>query len=111
MTAHLLEDRLKEYAIAGALDQENVLRELIQQYVLASLARAGFFSGEGAVFHGGTCLRMVYGMNRSSEDLGFFLKRPAPEFAWRRYLGAILRDAAGKGFSSASRTNRGRRGR
>jgi len=98
MTAHLLEDRLKDYAMAGALDQENVLRELIQQYALASLARAGFFAGAGAVFHGGTCLRIVYGMNRYSEGLDFFLKRPAPEFAWRRYLGAILRDAAGEGF-------------
>ena len=98
MTAHLLEDKIKDFAIAGALDQENVLQELIQQYVLASLSRAGFFSGEGAVFHGGTCLRIVYGMNRFSEDFDFFLKRPNPDFAWRRYLGPILQDAAGQGF-------------
>lgn len=98
MTGHLLEARIKDYAIANALDQENVLQELIQQYLLAGLARAGFFSDEGGVFHGGTCLRIVYGMNRFSEDLDFFLKRPNPGFAWRRYLDPVLRDASGEGF-------------
>jgi predicted nucleotidyltransferase component of viral defense system len=98
MSPHLLEEKIKDYAVASVLDQENVLQELVQQYVLASLARAGFFSGEMAVFHGGTCLRIAYGMNRFSEDLDFFLKRPDPEFAWRRYLDSILRDAAGEGF-------------
>jgi predicted nucleotidyltransferase component of viral defense system len=98
MTAHLLEDKIKDYAITSALDQENVLQELIQQYALASLSRSGFFSGEGAVFHGGTCLRIVYGMNRFSEDLDFFLKQPNPDFVWRHYLDPLLRDAAGEGF-------------
>jgi len=98
MTIRLLEERIKDYVIASALDQENALQELIQLYVLGSLARAGFFSGEGGVFRGGTCLRIVFGMNRYSEDLDFFLKRPNPGFAWRRYLDPILRDAAGEGF-------------
>jgi len=98
MTVRLLEERMKDYAIASALDQENVLQELIQQYLLAGLARAGFFSCGGGVFRGGTCLRIVFGMNRYSEDLDFFLKRPNPGFAWRGYLDTILRDAAGEGF-------------
>jgi len=98
MTHNLLEEKMKEYTMVGAIDQENVLQELVQQYILASLSRAGFFSNAEAVFHGGTCLRLVFGMNRFSEDLDFFLKRPDPDFKWRRYLVQILSDAAGEGF-------------
>ncbi len=98
MIHRILEDKLKEYAVTGAIDQENVLQELVQQYILAGLARAGFFANGQAVFHGGTCLRIVYGMNRFSEDLDFFLKRPDPDFRWARYLAAVLKDAAGEGF-------------
>ncbi len=98
MIHRVLEEKLKEYPITGAIDQENVLQELVQQYVLAGLARAGFFSSGQAVFHGGTCLRIVYGMNRFSEDLDFFLKRPDPDFRWERYLAAAVKDAAREGF-------------
>ena len=98
MINRVLEEKLKEYSIAGVIDQENVLQELLQQYVLASLSRAGLFSSAQAVFHGGTCLRIVYGMNRFSEDLDFFLKRPDLDFQWGRYLSSILKDASGEGF-------------
>lgn len=98
MINRVLEEKLKEYSIAGVIDQENVLQELVQQYVLASLSRAGLFSSAQAVFHGGTCLRIVYGMNRFSEDLDFFLKQPDLDFRWGRYLSSILKDASGEGF-------------
>ena len=98
MIHRVLEEKIKEYAVTSALDQENVLQELVQQYVLASLSRAGLFSSAQAVFHGGTCLRIVYGMNRFSEDLDFFLKRPDLDFQWGRYLSSILKDASGEGF-------------
>jgi predicted nucleotidyltransferase component of viral defense system len=98
MIKQVLEEKIKEYSIASVIDQENVLQELVQQYVLASLSRAGFFSNGQAVFHGGTCLRLVYGMNRFSEDLDFFLKRPDPDFQWQRYLDPIIQDGAGEGF-------------
>jgi predicted nucleotidyltransferase component of viral defense system len=98
MSPGALTERTKEYRIENAIDQENVLQELAQQYLLAGLARAGFFSRAGAVFHGGTCLRLVFGMNRFSEDLDFFLKRPDRGFAWHGYIDRILKDAAGDGF-------------
>lgn len=68
-----------EYAPANAVEQENVLQELMQHYVLAGQARAGMFSE--AVFHGGTCLRIVHSMARFSEDLDFLLKCPNPRFS------------------------------
>jgi len=98
MIHRVLEEKLKEYSIASVIDQENVLQEIVQQYVLASLSRAGLFSSEQAVFHGGTCLRIVYGMNRFSEDLDFFLKRPDPGFSWKRYLEHVVRDGYGEGL-------------
>ena len=98
MIHRVLEEKIKEYAVTSALDQENVLQEIVQQYVLASLSRAGLFSSTQAVFHGGTCLRIVHGMNRFSEDLDFFLKRPDPGFSWKRYLEHVVRDGYGEGL-------------
>lgn len=94
----IFEEKIKEYSIMSVIDQENVLQELVQQHVLASLSRAGFFSRTQAVFHGGTCLRIIYGMNRFSEDLDFFLKQPDPDFSWTFYLDHILKDGAGEGL-------------
>jgi len=99
MIHRVLEEKIKEYAVTSALDQENVLQEIVQQIVLASLSRAGLFSSAQAVFHGGTCLRIVYGMNRFSEDLNFFLKRPDPGFTWQGYLEHVVRDGKGEGLS------------
>ena len=95
MIADVLNARIREYAPASATDQENVLQELMQQYVLASLSRAGMFAE--AIFHGGTCLRIIHGMNRFSEDLDFLLKRIDPDFRWKKYLEAVERDCSLEG--------------
>ncbi len=96
MIGDILRNRIKEYAPSNALEQENVLQELMQHYVLASLSRARFFSL--AAFHGGTCLRILYGMNRFSEDLDFVLKKPDKTFEWEPYLERIKRDCAAEGI-------------
>ncbi len=96
MIADVLNARIREYAPASALEQENVLQELMQHYVLASLSRAGMFSE--AIFHGGTCLRIIHGMSRFSEDLDFLLKWPDPGFRWKKYLEAVDRDCAQEGI-------------
>ena len=92
MIQNVLSNRLKEYAPADALEQENVLQELMQHYVLASLSRGKFFAQAG--FHGGSCLRILHSMNRFSEDLDFVLKAPDPTFEWKPYLERIRRDFA-----------------
>jgi predicted nucleotidyltransferase component of viral defense system len=96
MRHRVLSARLREYAPANAVERENVLQELMQHYVLASLSRAGFF--QRAIFHGGTCLRIVHSMNRFSEDLNFLLKRPDPDFRWRDYLESVRKDCALEGI-------------
>jgi predicted nucleotidyltransferase component of viral defense system len=96
MIAEVLSARIREYAPASAVEQANVLQELMQHYVLASLSRAGLFSE--AIFHGGTCLRIIHGMARFSEDLDFLLKRPDPGFRWKKYLEALEGDFAREGI-------------
>jgi predicted nucleotidyltransferase component of viral defense system len=68
----------------------------MQHYVLASLWRAKFFAQ--AAFHGGTCLRILFGMNRFSEDLDFVLKEAASAFDWRPYLERIEQDCRAEGL-------------
>ena len=96
MLDRTLTARIRDYAPASAVEQENVLQELMQHYVLASLARAGLFAE--AVFHGGTCLRIVHAMNRFSEDLDFLLKQPNPDFRWQGYLESVRKDCAQEGI-------------
>ncbi len=97
MPGRVLSARIREYAPANSIEQENVLQELLQHYVLASLSRAGLFAQ--AMFHGGTCLRIAYAMNRFSEDLDFLLKKPDPDFRWRRYLESVRKDCDQEGIS------------
>jgi predicted nucleotidyltransferase component of viral defense system len=96
MLDRVLSARLRDYAPASAVEQENVLQELMQHYVLTSLSRAGLFAE--AMFHGGTCLRIVHAMNRFSEDLDFLLKEPSPSFRWQRYLESVRKDCAQEGI-------------
>ena len=96
MLDRVLSAKIREYAPANPVEQENVLQELMQHYVLSSLSRAGLFSE--ALFHGGTCLRIVYGMNRFSEDLDFLLKQPDPNFRWQGYLESVWKDCAQEGI-------------
>lgn len=88
--------KLGEYDLGNAVEQENALQELMQHYILASLSRAGLFAE--AMFHGGTCLRIVYGINRFSQDLDFLLKKPNPHFVWQPYLARVQHDCAQEGI-------------
>lgn len=97
MLDRVLSARIREYAPANLVEQENVLQELLQHYVLSSLSRAGLFAQ--AMFHGGTCLRIAYAMNRFSEDLDFLLKQPDPNFRWQGYLESVRKDCVQEGIS------------
>ncbi|MCX6879338.1 MAG: nucleotidyl transferase AbiEii/AbiGii toxin family protein [Verrucomicrobia bacterium] len=88
--------KLDQYAPSNAVEQDNILQEMMQHYVLAGLARAGLF--KEAIFHGGTCLRIVNGINRFSEDLDFLLKQPDPRFRWQPYLEAVRKDCTAEGI-------------
>ncbi len=57
MISDILRQRISTLGPVNAVEQENMLQELMQHLILASLSRAGFFSV--GCFHGGTCLRIL----------------------------------------------------
>lgn len=97
MIEHLFKERIKYYDPADSLEQEHVIQEILQQIILASLSRVGFFSQ--AVFHGGTCLKMFHGLPRFSEDLDFMLAKKDREFSWGLLLARVKEDAEDMGIS------------
>ncbi|MFW2372627.1 MAG: nucleotidyl transferase AbiEii/AbiGii toxin family protein [Gammaproteobacteria bacterium] len=80
----LIQKRLAEYKTVGAVEEENALKEIIQEIMLFALWQAGFF--EVAAFQGGTSLRILHGLNRFSEDMDFILKEPDAAFSWQPFL-------------------------
>jgi hypothetical protein len=103
MLKEVLADRVRQYQPGNALEQEHVLQEMMQQHILLSLSRSGFF--KRALFHGGTCLRIFYRLARFSEDLDFMLRRPDWSFAWAPYVERIEQDfdAEGVRFEAVDR--------
>lgn len=80
----LIQKRLAEYKAVGAVDEENALKEIVQEIILFALWQAGFF--EVAAFQGGTSLRILHGLNRFSEDMDFILLEPDVAFSWQPFL-------------------------
>ncbi len=66
-----IKQMLKRYNPKTTIENIRALREIIQEIALVGLWRAKFF--EEAAFYGGTALRILYGLDRFSEDLDFSL--------------------------------------
>lgn len=79
----ILEERLKGYNAETAEGEFDALREILQEVILSGLSDTDFFNL--AVFQGGTCLRLVYGLRRFSEDLDFVILAAQPRFDWSAY--------------------------
>ncbi len=72
------------------------LREILQQTALLGLARHQFF--EYAVFYGGTALRILYGLDRYSEDLDFSLIKANSDFDFTPFLEGMHQELKAMGF-------------
>ena len=83
----LIEKLLENYKPKSKNEYVNAIQEIIQEIALLGLWRAKFF--EHAAFYGGTSLRILYGLNRFSEDLDFSLLTPNPNFNLLPFLKAI----------------------
>lgn len=79
-------------------EYDTALKEAIQRICLLGLWRAKFY--EHAAFYGGTALRLLYGLDRFSEDLDFSLLYPQPDFTLHSYFQAVHRELAGFGFET-----------
>lgn len=87
---------LSKYRMETTEDHVRALREILQEIALLGLWRAKFF--EEAAFYGGTALRVLYGLDRFSEDLDFSLMHPDPEFDLGRYSKALQLEVGAFGF-------------
>jgi predicted nucleotidyltransferase component of viral defense system len=81
---------LNRYECQSVEDHVKALREIMQEIALLGLWRSKFF--EKAAFYGGTALRILYGMDRFSEDLDFSLLTPMTDFELSRYCAAVERE-------------------
>lgn len=79
----IIKAKLATYQAINALEEENALKEIIQEIALYGLWRGDFF--DCALFQGGTSLRILYGLPRFSEDLDFILRKPDNNFDWQKY--------------------------
>ena len=87
---------LSKYECRGLNDYINALREILQEVALLGLWRGKFF--EKAAFYGGTALRVLYGLDRFSEDMDFSLLEPLDSFDITGYTLFLQRETSGFGF-------------
>jgi predicted nucleotidyltransferase component of viral defense system len=79
------------------ISEQTKIREILQQTALLGLERHGFF--ENAAFYGGTALRILYGLDRFSEDLDFTLLNPDENFDFAPFLEGMKKELSSFGFN------------
>ena len=93
---------MKDYLVTLVHDSRNQIaarnqvREYLQARILGSLQRSGAMIP--LAFHGGTALRFLYSLPRSSEDLDFALERPSELYDLQAYLNNIQRQFEAEGY-------------
>lgn len=87
---------LNRYDCQTRDDYVNALREILQEVALLGLWRGKFF--EHAALYGGTAQRVLYGLDRYSEDLNFSLLSPDDTFNSGMFGEALLREIRSFGF-------------
>jgi len=87
---------LRKYPLNRFEDYAKALREIIQEIALLGLWRGKFF--DKAAFYGGTALRILYGLDRFSEDLDFTLLQPLDDFDLGSFGSHLEKELKGFGF-------------
>ena len=86
----LFDKMVAEEKLRRPAQGDNAQHEVMQKIALAGLARGGFF--ERAAFYGGTCLHLLHGMERYSEDMDFSLLEPDLKFRFEDYFPAVVEE-------------------
>jgi len=87
---------LLRYNLVTTDDHVNALREILQEVALLGLWRIKFF--EHAAFYGGTALRILFGLDRYSEDLDFSLLKTSNDFSLGTFGESLKREVESYGF-------------
>jgi len=90
-----IKNMLDRYSLTTVNEYENALKEIIQHVVLLGLWRSDFYSK--SAFYGGSALRILYGMDRFSEDIDFTLLKPG-KIKIEKYFGHIENELEAFGF-------------
>jgi len=96
MSVEIIQERLDAYSCRSTLEEEQALREITQEIILAGLGRSDLFGRAG--FQGGTCLRIFHNLNRFSEDMDFALDNPDPTFQLAPYLDWVRQELTVFGY-------------
>ncbi|KIM04292.1 MAG: hypothetical protein KN64_08150 [Sulfurovum sp. AS07-7] len=87
---NIIDKMLKKYDFQSETELINALKEIFQEITLLGLYRGGFF--DKAAFYGGTSLRILYGLERFSEDLDFSLLEKNRDFDIKKYFPSIVNE-------------------
>lgn len=93
---NIFEIMLNKYHPKDSKQKKNAIKEIVQEIVLSGLSRGGFF--DKAVFYGGTCLRILYGLDRFSEDLDFALINKDSNFTLEEYFPSVRKELLSYGL-------------
>lgn len=85
-----IQEKLDSYHCSSAHEEDQALREILQEFILAALGRTDYFTK--AAFHGGTHLRIFHGLRRFSEDLDFALREADAAFSLVPYLDKVRKE-------------------
>ena len=96
MSVQIIQERLETYDCRSTIEEDQALREITQEIVLAGLGRTGFFGHAG--FQGGTCLRIFHSLNRFSEDMDFALCEADERFSLTPYLRKVRAELTAYGY-------------
>ena len=104
----IIKQMLSKYDIRSENEILNALKEIFQEITLLGLYRGNFFSE--AAFYGGTSLRILYGLNRFSEDLDFSLIGKKQNFNIEDYFKYIINEfeALGIGIELRKKIKKGK---
>ncbi len=97
MSVQMIQQRLLNYNCKTDVEEQQAIREITQEVVLAALGRGDFF--KHALFQGGTCLRIFYGLNRFSEGMDFILKEANPNFQLKDHIKHLTDELAAYGYN------------
>ena len=81
----------------------NIIREYLQKYLLYILYRKKIY--KNLVFTGGTCLRLLYGLKRFSEDLDFSLSESAKAYDFENVIREAASEFSNSGYNVDTKYN------
>ena len=82
-----------------------ITREAMQEIILYAIDKAGF--SDNVIFHGGTCLRILHGLDRFSEDLDFNLRETDSDLDTNSMVSAISEELEAVGLENYTKIRPG----